>query len=596
MPSLRPRRLGLPLAASLVVGATCALPAYEVTGSSTGAGGAGSSTGTGGATSSSSSSSTSGSSSGGQICTTGSDCATNNCANGVCCDTACTGTCVACTAAAKGAGDDGVCGPVAAGTDPDKQCPMQAQSTCGQAGGCNGAGACSLWPAGTGCGSGSCTNGVQTAPSTCDGSGTCAAGAMTPCAPYPCGATTCDITCATDSDCPATDFCMATSCVPKLAVGAACAATDQCQTGFCADGFCCNSACTGTCQACSAALTGGADGTCANETDGTDPKSQCAGETCCSGACADLATDPKNCFTCGNVCAATAPSTSTCTATGCLTTLAAGEDDSDRVAVDGTTVYWTNSNASGMVRSIPIGGGAATSLVTSINGPVGLALDANNVYFAVTSGNNLRSVPLGGGASTTLLSGLSTPTDVALDTSYVYWTQDVAMGSIMRCLKTACVPMVVAPAQDEPRHVATDGVNVYWADYVTGTVMQTPVGGGVLTTLASGQVEPSGVAIDAANVYFDTGDGTLRKVPIGGGTLTTLATGLSTPAGIVVDANNVYVPLKGNNTIVRVPIGGGAPVVLASGQSTPDGIAIDGTSVYWANDVAAGSVMKLTPK
>ncbi len=48
-------------------------------------------------------------------------------------------------------------------------------------------------------------------------------------------------------------------------VGAACSVDAACSSGFCADGVCCSSRCAGatTCQACSAARTGGVDGTCA---------------------------------------------------------------------------------------------------------------------------------------------------------------------------------------------------------------------------------------------------------------------------------------------------------------------------------------------
>ena len=41
------------------------------------------------------------------------------------------------------------------------------------------------------------------------------------------------------------------------------AAAARCATGNCVNGFCCDTTCTGTCMACSAALTGGSNGTCA---------------------------------------------------------------------------------------------------------------------------------------------------------------------------------------------------------------------------------------------------------------------------------------------------------------------------------------------
>ena len=51
----------------------------------------------------------------------------------------------------------------------------------------------------------------------------------------------------------------------------------ECSSGFCVGGVCCNTACTGTCQACTTALTGSANGTCASITAGTAaPAGQCA--------------------------------------------------------------------------------------------------------------------------------------------------------------------------------------------------------------------------------------------------------------------------------------------------------------------------------
>src|SRR5499427_5818574 len=49
-------------------------------------------------------------------------CQSGFCTDGVCCDASCDGLCQACTAKVKGAGADGYCGPIAAGTDPEDEC------------------------------------------------------------------------------------------------------------------------------------------------------------------------------------------------------------------------------------------------------------------------------------------------------------------------------------------------------------------------------------------------------------------------------------------------------------------------------------------
>lgn len=59
----------------------------------------------------------------GAPCSNDAECANGHCPadDGVCCDMACSGGCQACTAA-KTCGQDGVCGLVNAGTDPDNEC------------------------------------------------------------------------------------------------------------------------------------------------------------------------------------------------------------------------------------------------------------------------------------------------------------------------------------------------------------------------------------------------------------------------------------------------------------------------------------------
>ncbi|MCS6898989.1 MAG: hypothetical protein NZX77_04360, partial [Polyangiaceae bacterium] len=52
----------------------------------------------------------------GETCQGSGDCLSGFCVDGVCCDSACTGVCEACSAAKKGSGADGSCGPVASDT------------------------------------------------------------------------------------------------------------------------------------------------------------------------------------------------------------------------------------------------------------------------------------------------------------------------------------------------------------------------------------------------------------------------------------------------------------------------------------------------
>src|SRR5262249_20835636 len=126
----------------------------------------------------------------GDSCTDAIQCSSGFCVDGVCCDSACTGPCRACAKALNGAPKDGVCTPMAAGTDPEDEC--EDVGPCGDNGWCDGKGACQKYPAHTQCGPPSCSGSTlftkecgAVDPGSSEGNGTCTQ-VQSDCDPYMC--------------------------------------------------------------------------------------------------------------------------------------------------------------------------------------------------------------------------------------------------------------------------------------------------------------------------------------------------------------------------------------------------------------------------
>ncbi|HVY30580.1 MAG TPA: Dickkopf N-terminal cysteine-rich domain-containing protein [Polyangiaceae bacterium] len=217
----------------------------------------------------------------GTACQVSYECSSNNCIDGVCCDKACNGLCEACTKALTG-GTDGTCKSIAAGSDPQNECPDNGAGLCGTNGSCNGASGCQLYSNGTVCQAASCATATsRNVPDTCNGTGTCTDQGTQNCATgYACVAGACQTSCTDDTQCASAYYCdtVAKQCVADKTQGQACPRDAACTgNANCVDGVCCDSACTGTCRSCLKNRTGLAtDGTCGNILDDTDPENECA--------------------------------------------------------------------------------------------------------------------------------------------------------------------------------------------------------------------------------------------------------------------------------------------------------------------------------
>jgi hypothetical protein len=150
----------------------------------------------------------------GSPCSRGDMCASGFCSDGVCCDQDCKGLCMTCAGATPGA-----CTVAAAGTDSRNDCAAQPAASCGTTGVCDGAGACSVYPASTPCDSTPACNGTGTAvimSRVCDGIGACVVDTVHDCQGFLCSSASCRTTCGGDGDCAPASLCSAGACVARV--------------------------------------------------------------------------------------------------------------------------------------------------------------------------------------------------------------------------------------------------------------------------------------------------------------------------------------------------------------------------------------------
>lgn len=278
---------------------------------------------------------------------------------------------------------------------------------------------------------------------------------------------------------------------------------------------------------------------------------------------------------------------------------------------------------------VPASDAGVTAVATDAGVEVRLAVDDTTVYWSDTSADRVMKAPLTGGPAVVVAdTGTPRPTAIAVDATYVYWVS-VGGQRILRCPKDVsnCIPFVVTaplsapvPTRDPTTtgSIAIDSRNVYFNDWYGGRVLACAITGcdNHPTVIASGLYEPYEVAVDCRNVYWlswvppvgsqPTTAAQITKCAVGGcGNSPTVLASDPDPGVLVLDSQNTYwrswAGSNGGTSILKCAIdgcGGKPGVVVASGSAIGANGALggpltDGVHVFFYDVVYSTGVGRL---
>ncbi len=240
--------------------------------------------------------------------------------------------------------------------------------------------------------------------------------------------------------------------------------------------------------------------------------------------------------------------------------------------------------------ALPLAGGLP-QFVADTPGPLRLVTDDRTLYWLDAAA--LRSLPLAGGAVTTLVDGRSTLTDLCVDAEYVFWTESGgsghgSRGTVARIVRGGGHVVTLAVDARTPVALAVLGDTVHWCEGGSiaaiegyGRVAHTGRHGGPVAATLNGvaQTMPP-IAADATAVYVADG-WTLKRLPRDGTSAEELAAGDFYITALATDGSRVaWIESDPFGTVRCVPTTGGFVQTLGSLNDYAGRIALDAGAVY----------------
>ncbi len=267
-------------------------------------------------------------------------------------------------------------------------------------------------------------------------------------------------------------------------------------------------------------------------------------------------------------------------------TIASGQTDPARIAVDFTGVYWVNSDQSaGSVWHANLDGSNVQRLASNQLLPHGIAYGNGIVYWTDTIAANVNRCAANACNPMPIDMAISGPEGIAVTTTKAYVASGGGRAIYAYDLADASKTVVAGDA-GSPFSVTTDSTNVYWTSGIG--VYGCPLTGCTSAPTQFGASPgPSRLATNGVTLFWTDGDFVVYSAPVTLGATTALFTA-SNPGGIAADATHVYVTTM--TQLLRADLDGGNQVVLAT-LGSPRDVALAGTCAYWLDDtVDAGHV------
>lgn len=273
------------------------------------------------------------------------------------------------------------------------------------------------------------------------------------------------------------------------------------------------------------------------------------------------------------------------------------------LAVNANHLCWVDNDRHALMTMAVNDGSGPMQAVPSVMNLLGLTIDADNVYWASTSGGTvvLSTLPLAGGPPVMLVTdpGLL---NFAVNDAGVYWLTAGGAGgpTLMKIDRAGGQPTVLTHAQPV-NGLAVDDQSVYWFSY--GAVGCEPncafinredVAGGAPTELAQLSTSGAGLTVDSTYLYWLVSPGTIMRVGVNGGTPDLAFSHPFPIQSFAVDASGLYWTDPSGTVYTGTPGGTSLRVVVPgnAGRMYARGIALNANNVYWI----AGNSIYRAPK